>query len=205
MATLIVSHGIAKWRFRMLGRKSVIALCVTVAAAAYLASPYVRIWQLMEAVRHGDQGMLRAGVDWDAVRAGLKADIAEGLVGGFGDQDAPAETRLASNVLPQFGASFISGVAETVVDREVTPEHLAEMVRQLGPEEGGGSVSSLPLGRVKHAFFDSPTSFDLEVLCPGQDDTDAPLRVRLALRDGEWRVVRAWIPQDLVDLANSRT
>ncbi len=189
----------------MIARKSVAAGCVVVAAAVYLASPYVRIFQLMQAVRHGDQRVLASAVDWDAVRAGLKADIADGLVGGLSDSDAPTEPRLASNALPQFGASFISGIAGTVVDREVTPEHVAAMVRQLGPDANGGSVSSLPLGRVKHAFFDGPGTFDLQVLCPGQDDSDEPLRVRLALRDGEWRVIRAWIPQDLIDLANSRT
>ena len=189
----------------MRGKRSVLTAVVAI-LAAYAAMPYVTLWQLADALAHGNTARLQSLIDWDAVRRGLKTDISNGIVSGAfaEDQAAPAPAAIASNTLPPFGASFISGIAGSLVDREVTPQHLAEMVRELGPAEKRGG-STLPFSGVEHAFFDGPTSFMLTLRCPGQDADDKPLKVRLAIRGGQWKVVRAWVSQDLIDLANSRT
>jgi hypothetical protein len=187
----------------MIGRIPVVT-ALFVVVAAYMAMPYVTLWQIAGALQRGDVEELRSAIDWDSVRSGLKADISAGIVGGVFDADQAAPTQIASNTLPRFGTSFISGIAGSVVDREVTPQHLATMVRQLAPAEPDAGFS-MPLRGVEYAFFETPTRFLLTVRCPGQDPADQPLRVRLQMEDGGWRVVRAWIPQDLVDLANSRT
>jgi hypothetical protein len=188
----------------MTGKRSVVTAIVAI-LAAYVAMPYVTLWQLADALERGDPGKLAALIDWDSVRTGLKTDISEGIVSGdFHTTDAGPTTRLASSTLPPFGASFVSGIAGSVVDREVTPQHLAAMMRALAPDEKQTGFA-LPFMGVQHAFFDGPSSFILTVRCPGQAADDQPLRVRLAIRDGEWKVVRAWVSQDLVDLANSRT
>lgn len=176
--------------------------------AAYFVAPYIAIWQIAAAMRAGDATTLAARIDWNSVRSGLKADIAEGLMTDFTPEPGslPATARLASShdTLPPFGASFFSGIAGSVVDREVTPEHVVSMVRQFGSGDGEPGLP-ISVGNIRHAFFDGPTSFELSVRCPGQDADDQPLRLRLALRERGWVVVRAWVSQDLVDLANSRT
>jgi hypothetical protein len=199
----------------MIGKKSIgsaLALLVLV----YLASPYFALWQLASALRAGDTRALQALIDWDAVRGGLKQDVADGIVG-LPEADDPAPqlasntqmtspTRLAANTLPPFGASFMSGIAGTMIDREVTPLHLVRMMRQLMPADPGGAATVLQsVGVLDHAFFDGPTSFVLRIRCAGQDDDDPPLRVRLELGRYGWRVVRAWVPQDLIEMANART
>ncbi len=173
-------------------------------ALAYVAAPYVAVWRLSAAVQHGDASALRRMIDWTSVRSGLKQDIAEGLVG-VHQSAGPAAvgTRGAADTLPPFGASFMAGIAGSVIDHEVTPEHLVATLRQLQPAEPDAVHLSVP--DLRHAFFDSPTSFVIEILCPGQDSADQPLRLRLAISHGAWKVVRAWIPQDLIDEANART
>ncbi|MBV9538376.1 MAG: DUF2939 domain-containing protein [Acidisphaera sp.] len=172
--------------------------------AAYLAMPYVTLWQLADALQRGDPARLQALIDWTAVRSGLKSDISDGIVSGVWNADEATPTRIAANTLPPFGSSFISGIAGSVVDHEVTPEHLAGMVRQLGPADGKEGMT-LPFTGVEHAFFDGPASFELTIRCPGQAREDQPLKVRMAIRHGGWKVIRVWISQDLIDLANART
>ena len=172
-------------------------------ALAYAAAPYVAVWRLANAMRQGDTVVLAQLVDWGSVRAGLKDDIAEGLVGpGYAEREVSVRP-VGIDTLPPFGASFMAGIAGSIVDHDVTPEHLVAVLRQLPPLE----IESRPMPSpgVRHAFFDSLTSFVLEVRCPGQDEEDEPLRLRLAISDGIWKVVRAWIPQDLIDESNSRT
>lgn len=165
---------------------------------AYAAAPYVVVWHLSNALRQGDAMALRELVDWGAVRTGLKDDITNGLVGmGGGHLEG------AGDFLPPFGASFVAGIAGSAVDHDVTPEHLVAMLRQFQPADRVGGPA--PPAGVRQAFFETATSFLIEVRCPGQDADDEPLRLRLAISDGAWRVVRAWVPQDLLDQANSRT
>jgi hypothetical protein len=202
----------------MIGKKSIFA-GIAVLVLAYAATPYIALWRLATALREGDSRTLEALIDWDAVRGGLKQDVAEGIVGLPDDEpeslankadatSGEATAQLASGTLPPFGASFMTGIAGTMIDREVTPQHLVVLMRQLAPAEPtaiGPITMAHALGGIEHAFFDSPTSFTLRMHCAGQDADDPPLRVRLEMHNATWRVVRAWIPQDLIELANSRT
>ncbi len=47
------------------------------------------------------------------MRDALKQDISDGIIG-------PVQTQMAANTLPPFGASFVNGIADTAIDREVT-------------------------------------------------------------------------------------
>jgi hypothetical protein len=189
----------------MIGKRSML-MGVALVGLAYAAMPYMTLWRLATALREGNSRTLEALIDWDSVRDGLKEDVADGIVGI--PEDTTATTQVASNTLPPFGASFISGIAGSLIDRDVTPQHLVALIRQLAPAEPTalGPVTLIgALGGIDHAFFDSPTSFTLRMHCAGQDAEDPPLRVQLKLHDGAWRVVRAWVPQDLIERANSRT
>lgn len=161
-------------------------------ALAYMASPYVALMRLEAALERGDVPALERGVDWKTVRDGLKQDIAEGVIG-------PMQTQLASNTLPAFGSSFISGIMETAVDREVTPQKLVTVMAQMQPAE----TSTNPLKCFDWAFFESPTVFTVTV--HNEDADEGHLRLRMEMRGGRWVLVRAWVPQDLIERTSNRT
>ncbi len=172
-----------------------VAGAVVLVVLAYAASPYVALWRLESALQTGDAATLEHDIDWKSVREGLKQDIADGIIG-------PLQTQLASNTLPPFGSSFVNGIADTAVEREVTPQNLIAVMRQMRrPTESPASM----LDCFSWAFFQSPTSFEVVVSQPSDDPDEGHLRVRLELHQGHWMVMRAWIPQDLVDRAGQRT
>ncbi|HEY2132797.1 MAG TPA: DUF2939 domain-containing protein [Acetobacteraceae bacterium] len=174
------------------------------ATFAYAITPYICLWRLYNAVEQGDAATLAQVVDWNSVRRGLKEDIAEGIIG-----MAPAETVARGNTLPAFGSGFVTGIASNVVDEEVTPQHLAEAVRDAqpatAPAQPAAPDNASGFGSLERAFFTSPTCFIVSIRLPGQDPDDPALRVELGLSGTGWKVIRAWVPQDLMDEANTHT
>ncbi len=169
----------------------------------YAASPYVAMYQLKLALETGDTARLERRIDWASVREGLKQDIADGIIG-------PVQTQLASNTLPQFGASFMAGIANSMIEHDVTPQNLIAVIRQSqdrpqdhnGPHvDGLGSM----LQCLTTASFEGPASFNVVIATASDDPDEGHLRLRLELQNGTWRVVRAWIPQDMVERAAQRT
>ena len=181
---------------RTRGRRVLPATAVAFAllASCYVAGPFVTLWQIARACETGDLAVLQGSIDWGAVRQGLKDDIAEGVVG------MPPQALLAGNVLPPFGAGFMNGIAATEVDRSVTPQGLREAADVFDPAAHGGSA----LPSIVDAGFTTPTRFDLRVHLPCQGAEEPPLHLRLAFYAGSWRVVRVWVPQDLMDRAGAR-
>jgi hypothetical protein len=166
----------------------------------YAAAPYVCLWRVYHAVQSGDAATLAQVVDWNAVRQGMKQDIAEGIIG------LPAPQSAASDSLPAFGSGFVAGIAGTVVDQQVTPQHLVAAVHDLIPVAGPRAPApGIGIGSLERAFFTSPTCFVVRIRLPDAERGDAPLRVELDLGRGGWKVVRAWIPQDLMDEAKFHT
>lgn len=159
---------------------------------AYMASPYVALYQLEAALERGDTLTLERAVDWKTVRDGLKQDIADGVIG-------PLQTQLASNMLPPFGSSFISGIMETSVDREVTPQNMVSVMRQMRAPE----IEANPFKCFDWAFFESPMIFT--VIVHNDDAEEGHLRLRMELRGGKWVLMRAWVPQDLIERTSNRT
>jgi hypothetical protein len=189
-----VTDKMVRRRFVLLPSKKVLVSGFIVLVVAYTVTPYLMLWRLAEALRHGDSQMLETTIDWDSVREGVKEDIADGIVGdGAADPDGAAPP---SDTLPPFGSSFVKGIAGSEVDRELTPEHLAAMFREVQP--AGGNVVTLLYRDVRYAFFDGPKSFRLSLRCPGQAPGDPPLRVEMALQHGAWTVVRAWLPRTML-------
>ena len=170
----------------------------------YVAAPYVCLWRLYHALEQGDATTLTQVIDWNSVRQGLKDDIAEGIIG------LPSSRQtIASNTLPAFGTGFVTGIASNIVDEQITPQHLAQAMRQVQPveararDEASGTVGGF--GMLEHAFFAGPTTFLVRIRLPGEDPEDPPLRMELNLCSTGWKVIRAWIPQDLMDEAKVHT
>lgn len=168
--------------------------CLVALALAYLASPYIAIWRLQVAMESGDTLALQNMIDWRAVRDGLKHDIADGIIG-------PAQTQLASGTLPAFGSSFMAGMADTAVEREVTPQNLVAVMRQMRP----GHATTSPMDCFVSAFFKSPGAFEIVVRDDDLASDQQHLRLRLELHGIHWMVMRAWVPQDLIERATQRT
>src|SRR5215213_9228256 len=101
---------------------------------AYVAYPYITLWQLGQAIRNGDAATLHSLVNWPKVREGIKEDIC----------DLPPDPSQASASLPAFGSSFVRGVMANKVDRHVTPEAVVAAVSAAGP------VGAPPPDRLSH-------------------------------------------------------
>lgn len=169
-------------------------LVLLVVGVVHIASPYAVAWRMWTAALSGDSDTLTDLIDWDAVRSGIKSDIADGIVG------MPAHDVVATNTLVPFGSSFMAGIAGNIVDRDVTPERLAIALRALKKSGGVG-------GSITKAWFSWPDRFEIALHMPGQADDDPPLRVELRWRSPiekswGWQIVRAWVPQDLMEQAN---
>ncbi len=185
-------------------RKRPILSALVVVAAAYTAYPYVALYRLQAALQSGDPARLSAMVDWDRVRQGLKDDIAEELLA---EPPEPAEqpkaiTQNAAAVLPPFGASFVKGIASTAVDLAVTPDSIARIARP-GREADMDDADPDPLKAIsfKHAhvtwaFFQNPETFMLWLRTSAGGAV--PVKLRMELHDGTWKITRVWLPPDLL-------
>ena len=174
-----------------------VSLASVFLVAGYLASPAVALWSLVSAMNSGDVAALRRGVDWASVRAGMKQDVSDGIIAAFGGPSSA--TQLAANVLPPFGASFVSSIAGNAIDHDVTAENVVHLAQQLGR----GDQSDPLVTRIAHAGFNSLTDFTIALR--GDDADDGMLKLHLSLQGGHWVLDRAWIPQDMVEWVSQRT
>jgi hypothetical protein len=165
---------------------------------AYAAYPYVTLYRVGDAIRGGDTKTLEALVDWSSVREGIKEDICD-----YGGEDSGPKT---GSSLPPFGASFMRGIASSSIDQTVTPQAL---LAATGAAPGGLVREQRPQADLKGAdvhiwwaFFDSPTSFLVDLHAAGQTD---PIRMEMTLRHGSWRIDRVWLPTELLSGQGDRT
>jgi hypothetical protein len=157
----------------------------------YAASPYISLYKIDRDVRQHNVRALAADVDWDQLRDGLKADIADGITGAPGQ----AETVSAnSDDLPPFGSGFVTNMAGNLVDQTCNPAHLADTIGTL--DAAGAPV------HISRAFFTGPTSFTVAFRVGAAGRRPPALRMRLDLvRDGMrfgWKVTRVWVPAEML-------
>jgi hypothetical protein len=174
-------------------------------ALAYLAWPVYSALEIREAIVAGDTATLDRKVDWDALRASLKASIsAETIARLAADPDAPTPT-----LWQRMKAAVAPSMADSIIDRYVTPENLPILLGYrriyrgtvrptLGLVEPPTALAGSWLAgssldrfasfwtRVRRAVFESPTRFVLEV-----EDKYRPGRHyvgTLALTGWEWKL-----------------
>jgi hypothetical protein len=160
---------------------------------AWVASPYYTVWRLSQAIAAGNAAPLERLVDWPSVRAGLKHDVADGLLGVAAPQVA------AANTLPPFGASFVAGIAGSAIDDEITPTNVVAALH--APMAGQDAADGPRIGwhAIRWAFFRGLRVFDVSLLYPGGEPGEQKLRIRLSFQGTSWKVTRVWVPQDLMD------
>ena len=192
-------------------RKFVLALAAAfIGAAGYVVWPVHTALQIGDAIKAGDTAMLERKIKWESLRASLKSSIsAETLAGLETDPDAPQPSiwqRVKAVVAPK--------VADSVIDRYVTPENLPWFLGYrkayqgyvrpvLGQKEPTTALAGTWLGgtavdrltsfwqRVRSAIFFSPTRFRLEV-----EDKYRPERRYIGtmeLRGLEWKLTELTI------------
>lgn len=171
----------------MRARWSLVAMVLSL-GVTYVAYPYVTLYRLGSAIQGADAATLESLVDWPAVREGIKEDVCD-LVA---DEPGPAKTGAE---LPPFGASFVRGITSNSIDKQVTPQALLAAATTTLPV---APVPQEPRGADVHvnwAFFDSPTTFLVSLQAHGQAE---PIKLEMDLQNGEWRVMRVWLPAELL-------
>lgn len=165
-----------------MGRLAKTTAAVCVSAIAYMAWPFYSALQIRDAMIAGDTSTLTRKIQWESVRATLKASLsAEALARLEKAPDAPKPSlwqRVKATVAPR--------MAESVIDRYVTPEQLPVFLGYrriwrgtvqpvIGPPEPKTALADTWLGgtpvdravsfyrRVRRAVFHSPTRLELEM------------------------------------------
>jgi hypothetical protein len=172
---------------------------------AYLAWPVYSALEIREAIIAGDTATLTRKIEWGSLRASLKGSITPETIARL-TQDPE---RLKPTLWQRIKAAIAPSMADTIIDRYVTPEHLpillgyrrlyrgiakpAEGLKEpqtvlAGTWFGGGKVDRFASfwTRVRRAVFMSPTQFVLEV-----EDKYRPGRLyvgTLELRGWEWKL-----------------
>jgi hypothetical protein len=152
-------------------------------ALAYLAWPLLTAWQIREAMIAGDTPTLQRKIEWASVRTSLKQSLsAEAQARLESDPNTPAPS-----LWQRIKATIAPTLAESAVDRYVTPENLPaffgyrETYRNtirpaLGMKEPPTVLAGTPFAgtpidrlasfyaRVRRAVFYSLTRFEVEVV-----------------------------------------
>jgi len=187
-------------------RLTKVLICVLLPLAlTFAAWPVHTALEIREAVVAGDTATLNRKVEWEALRASLKESITpETIARLMTDPDAPRPSKWQ-----RIKAAVAPSMADSVIDRYVTPEHLPVLLgyRQvyrgsvrpaLGLKEPPSALEGTWLGgtafdrfasfwvRVRRAVFVSPTRFVLEV-----EDKYRPGRQfigTMELKGWEWKL-----------------
>lgn len=182
-----------------------VAIAVIVLAAIwYVVSPFQAFAGLAEAARVGDRNKLEQGVDFPAVREGLKAQLNARLVTAIG-----ADKALSDGPFGALGALLGPTVVDQVVDAAVTPDGVAAIIRSgkapLSDVAPGKSALPPPAETAPPAVEEGPpakrrTRFaytDLNHVRATTYSTDAdrtPLSWVLERRGLGWKLVRIELP-----------
>jgi Protein of unknown function (DUF2939) len=158
---------------------------------AYLLAPAVVLFRLDRAVRAGDGATVARLVDFPAVRRGLAAEVAGGALA-----TAPGARAAADTGLPPFGFSFVSHIADTEMATRLTPGGLIRLARQ---DRAAAGPRLRP--RFAGAWFDSPRQLVVRLRLA---DERRPVRLRLRLELGGWKLAGVWLPPALLRQAADR-
>jgi hypothetical protein len=170
----------------------VAVLAASVGAAligSYLASPYLAVIGLVNAVRAGDKDGLEERVDFPAVREHLKAEITATFVAKLRD-----DPEMQSNPFAGLGLALIPMMADKAVDALVTPEGLSHLLAQGQDPADKKPVFGLP----KDAGYITLDRFRVRAPA-GKDGTK---KIDLILRRQglfHWTLTRIELPKNFLE------
>ncbi|HTW29490.1 MAG TPA: DUF2939 domain-containing protein [Acetobacteraceae bacterium] len=169
---------------RVIGRKAAVCALAGI-TVLYMASPYIALYRLEQALRAGDIDAVDDAIDWNQVRAGLKQQVVAEATGATVRQVSDGHD------LPAFGASFMAGIATHMVDKVVTPEGLCMAMHRAGDDPD----AEAPPPHIVWAFFDGPAVFTVQLRPAGSAAAATPLTLRLQLEGARWKVTRVVLPE----------
>lgn len=168
------------------------------AGLLYVASPFRAAYLLRQAVEQGDQPALDERVDWEPVRASLKASLHRNAqllteVNAAGEAIQPT---LWQRIKALFGATLV----DRFVESYVTPEGLPKLFtyhRSVSQRLKGKSAEAQPAqdavarlkafyARIKRAEFQSLTAIEFEIA--DEDDPARSYASLFRLSGGTWKL-----------------
>ena len=141
---------------------------------ALLAWPYVYLWRLDNAVTGRDLAALSRLVDLPAVQAQVKADYDKEVASAVGNDGGRVTRWLKEG---------IGLLTEKAVEANIDLEWV---MTAIGQEPGATPRRRDSLiGDTSYAFYEATDRFIIRLGNLGEQ----PVHVRMALRDGDWRVI----------------
>jgi hypothetical protein len=175
-------------------KKSIsLLLVVLLAIGAYVAAgPWIAVHAIRDAIEANDSAALSEQVDFPALRASLKRQLADRLV-----RAAGAEVQ--SNALGALGITLATGASSMAVDATVNPFGLAALVqgRAVWRQVGRDFAPPDPAANGQRPFhgaryhYESPSRFTATV----HDENGAPLVFILTRQGLSWRLTDIRLPQ----------
>ena len=165
-----------------------IRAAITLFALAYGASPYVAVRGFIAAAKQGDAEKLRGSVDFPAVRADLKPQLAAAVTTRM--EHDPA---MRGNPLAGLGAILMPSILDRMIDSVVTPEGIAALVR--AGKAGRADTGSAAPRRVDYGFhYVALNRFDVTLRRQGAASDPVNL---IFERRGlfAWKLIRIALPQ----------
>ena len=175
------------------------AAAVVTFAAAYIASPFVTVWLIREAIRSGDAAYLDQKLEWPTVRETLRASLTEYALGPTAIA-APGKPPPQPGLWQRFKNNLGRRAVDNMVESYVTPEGLPQLfgMRQFYRENISGDAAAQAArpwheraagfwSRIKRAEFHSPSRFEIEIA--DHNDPSRHYIGLLALRGYEWKLV----------------
>ena len=101
--------------------RTLLIVIVLLAVAAFAAMPYYTAYQIRQAVQNGDSAALARHVDFVAVRAGLKRQLADSVSSKLPDV-------AKSGTVGGLGAMLAGRVADAALESVVTPEGVSDLL-----------------------------------------------------------------------------
>ena len=157
---------------------------VTLVAAVYIANPYWMLHRLETALLNRDAASLETLVDFEQVRAGLRADLRRYM--------AENQPKLPTGSMEDIGIVLgmaLGGIIESLIDQTVSANgFLAVWQQRLDADS-----KKRPGDFVASARFQSLTAFRAEMRDP-DDQQSATLTLLLELAGAQWRVTKVILP-----------
>jgi hypothetical protein len=167
-------------------------------AAAYVASPFVTVWNIREAIRSGDSAYLEHKLEWPTVRETLRASLTEYAVGPT-PVSAPGRPAAQPGFWQRLKMNLGRRAVDNMVESYVTPDGLPQLfgMRQFYRKNvtGAAAATASPpwheraagfWQRIKRAVFHTPAKFEIEIA-----DREDPTRHYVALlemRALQWKL-----------------
>jgi len=165
-----------------------IGVAAAVFVLAYGASPYVAVRGFVDAAKKGDAARLGASVDFPAVRADLKPQLAAAVT-----TRVERDPEMRGNPFAGLGRMLMPSILDRMIDSVVTPEGIAALVR--AGKVGHAETESEAPRRVDYDFhYIALNRFDVALRRQGAAGDPVTLVFQ---RRGlfAWKLVRIALPQ----------